>query len=481
MPHAKPRFITPRNFDRKTIGPEVAEVSRRLGYTPMPWQEEAWDVQYELDDDGFLYYREARISVPRQSAKTTSTLVRQVHRCLRSEDLGWGARPVCAFTAQHARDARMKMMHDWAPAVQRSELAEDLQRFLRGAGQESLEWKNGARMICFPPNATGAHGSTFDLVDIDEAFAFADNRAEQGARHAMITRPSPQIVIQSTAGTNESTYLKAKVDDGRERVSTGADGHVFYLEYSVGPEDDIHNPDHWWRWMPALGFTISPAAVQLEHDTLDEDEFYRAFGNGWTGSTTQIIPAVKWAEGNAPKEPRTGKVWMAVDVSPGLAGHGRSASIATASYRGDSNIFVEVIESGAGFTWVADKLGELTRQHRVEKVYVDTTGPVGQILKDIERKSVAKVEVVDSRGMANACGRFHQGVLDGTVKHRDQDLLNAAVAGADKRILEDSWAWKRRTSTADISPLVACTLAHWGAVTGVRRDTITFYTAGANK
>ena len=40
--------------------------------------------------------------------------------------------------------------------------------------------------------------------------------------------------------------------------------------------------------------------------------------------------------------------------------------------------------------------------------------------------------------------------------------LRQAVKGATKRPLGDAWAWSRRNSTVDISPLVAATLALWG-------------------
>jgi phage terminase large subunit-like protein len=477
-PEAVPRYVTPRNPDRDTLGPQVVQVCRDLGYEPMPWQRDVWDTQYELDDRGRLWYREARITVPRQSAKTTSTLVRQVHRCRYSEELGWGERPVCAFTAQHASDARDKMVNEWMPTVARSPYVELLRGgstekgFLRSNGKESIKWENGGRMITFPPSATGAHGGVFDLVDIDEGFAFADNRAEQGARHAMITRKSPQIVIQSTAGTAESTYFREKVDDGRERVERqDPNERVYYVEYSVGPEDDIHNPEHWPRWMPALGYTIDIDHVQIEHDTLDPAEFYRAYGNGWTASSKQIIPADKWAHCYAPKSFREGKVWMSVDAAPGTGGVGRSASVAVASWR-EREIHVEVIAHGPGIAWVPGKIGALTRKHHVQSLWIDPTGPIRQVLPDIRDTSMAIIEVVDASTMAAACERFHQAVLDRTVRHRNQPMLEAAVQGAAKRVLDDSWAWKRRTSTSDISPLVACTLAHWAAAINGERGLI---------
>ena len=482
-PPAVPRYVTPRNLDRPTLGHELVDVARALGYEPMPWMVSMWETMYEYErvgDVDKLWYREARRTVPRQSAKTTASLIEQVHRMLYGQQHGWGARPVAAFTAQHASDARDKMVNEWFPVIEFSELVPELlggtveKGFLRSNGKEAIKWANGGRMITFPPNATGAHGQTLDEVVIDEAFAFPDNRAEQGARHAMITRKSPQIVIQSTAGTADSVYLRGKVDDGRRRVLEGDQGHVYFVEYSVGPDDDINNPDHWWRWMPALGYTIDVEAVMLEHDGMKDnpDEFYRAFGNGWTGSSTQIIPAAAWAACFAEKTPRDGgAVWMAADAAPGLGGRGRSASIAVASWRG-AEIHVEVIAYDTGIAWLADKIGELTRAAAVSMLYIDTTGPIGQVVPDIKLKSAAPLEIVDTKTMANACGRFHQGVLDRIVRHRDQDMLNAAVEGAARRTLDDLWAWKRRTSTSDISPLVAVTLAAWGAAINGERGLI---------
>lgn len=448
----------------------------------MPWQRDLWDVQYELDEDGSLWYREGRITVPRQSAKTTSTLVRQVDRCINSERRGWGRRPVAMFTAQHASDARDKIVNDWMPTVEASAWAQ-AEGFtcLRSNGREGFRWTNGARMGTFPPNQKGAHGDTLDLVDIDEAFAFDDNRVESGARPAMITRFSPQIVIQSTAGTTESLYFKGKVDDGRRRVEAGEDSHVLFVEYSIGPEDDIDNPEHWPRWMPALGYTISLKAVKLEWDAAQSSddskaEFYRAYGNGWTVTTSQIIPAAKWAAAYEPKTERAGAAWLSADCSPGVGGTGKSSSLAVASFRGDS-IDVEVIRHGLGTSWLADEIAKVTRKNAFTELWIDPAGPIGEIVPDIKLKALCRIHLMEARETANACGRFHQAVLDRAVRHRNQEMLNAAVEGAAKRTLEDSWAWKRANSASDISPLVAVTNAHWAAVTQRDRGLISMHGA----
>jgi hypothetical protein len=49
-----------------------------------------------------------------------------------------------------------------------------------------------------------------------------------------------------------------------------------------------------------------------------------------------------------------------------------------------------------------------------------------------------------------------------TVWHTTTAALTAAVRGASRRPMGDAWAWSRKNSLVDISPLVAVTLALWG-------------------
>ena len=76
----------------------------------------------------------------------------------------------------------------------------------------------------------------------------------------------------------------------------------------------------------------------------------------------------------------------------------------------------------------------------------------------------AGVEVTTASGpeYAQACGQFFDAVADKQLRHLGQLELIAAVRHAAKRQLGDAWAWSRRSSSVDISPLVGCTLALWG-------------------
>lgn len=443
----------------------------------MPWSIDAYMTLGEIDERGRLFYSEVRAGTPRQTSKTTGlTLVPQVDRILHAEERGWPDGQVATFSMAHGSDARMKMRRLWMPRVERaSELAEDWVKNELGNGFESIVFRNG-RMTCFPPNGVAAHGDVLDDVSIDEAWAFVDDRAESGARPATITRASKVIRVSSTAGTNESLYWLDKVNDGRARVDARDTGHVYYLEYSADlTVDDPHNPEHWHRWMPALGYTIELPALIEEHDSISEELWLRGYCNLPGGSFAQIFDAARWAAAYVEKTKNEGKVWLAADASPGIDGAGRSASISAASYR-DDGIHGEVLEHGAGVSWVADAIGRLTRERHVESLTLDSVGPLNSVLADIKAKAMCNIIMLDTNEVVAAHARYLDAVNDGTTHHRNQDVLNAAVAGAAKRLLGDGFAIKRRTSTADVTPLVSVILAHWQAALNPPRGPIRMWT-----
>ena len=67
--------------------------------------------------------------------------------------------------------------------------------------------------------------------------------------------------------------------------------------------------------------------------------------------------------------------------------------------------------------------------------------------------------------MAIACGKFYDAVMapEPKIRHLDQPQLNVALSVARKRPLGPGWAWNRKDATSDITPVVASTLALWGA------------------
>jgi hypothetical protein len=458
----------------------------------MPWQSELNAVAYELDEEATelassragkfaprLWYRECRVTVPRQSGKTQEALGRHVHRQRQSPGYGWSQRPPTIYMAQTASDARDKLVNEWFPILEDSafdgreehnERALDgilVRQFLRANGLESVRWDSGGRIITKPPSRKGGHGvSAVGLVDLDEAFAHQDADAEQGLRPAMVTSICPQIWIVSTAGDASSSYLWAKVEDGRNRCESGEFGRVLYLEYSAPEGADLADPAVRVACHPAVGYTIEPSTLDAEYDAMDLSEYARAYANVWTSTVSRIIPASAWAACRAPEGeiPAANDLYLAVDASPGGT-EGRRASIGVGGWNQYGVPQCEIVKTGEGLGWVAPAVAELTNKWRtVQRVYVNPTGPVRSILPDLKSQSYVRVEETDAADFAAACGRWHQDVLTTQFNHRGQPALDKAVEGVAKRQLLDSWAWARRQSTADISPVVVATLVHWACV-----------------
>ena len=447
-----PRFSTRRRPERQSRGNELARVAAMLGTPLMPWQRHVADVGLELTDEGVPAYREVIVTIPRQEGKTTLVLAWQCHRALL-----WGRPQRVAYTAQTGWDARKKLIEDQAPMLMASGLAPTVARVLRGVGNEAVIFKSGSRIDVLASSASAGHGRTLDLGVIDEAFSDADDRREQAILPAMATRADGQLLLTSTMGTDESLYLNRKVDAGRDAVAEDRDSGIAYFEWSAPAELPIDDPATWRTCMPALGYTITEPVVAHALQAMGEDEFRRAFLNQRTGAEERVISQVAWQAVQGRTQP-DGVLSFAMDCNPE-----RSAAAVMVC---DTLARAEMIDYRMGVGWVVDRVVELARKWDAP-VAVDAGGPAGSFIAELEQYGVRVVKFTGGE-VAHACGAFYDAVADQTIsvyRGPGVDVLDRAVDCARKRQLGDKWAWARKDSTADISPLVALTLAHWCALT----------------
>jgi len=143
-----------------------------------------------------------------------------------------------------------------------------------------------------------------------------------------------------------------------------------------------------------------------------------------------------------------------LDVSPDRAW----ASIAVAGKRADDLHQVEIVEHRRGTGWVVPWLEE-----RKKLVVLDGRSPAGSLLPSLEAAGI-EVEPLTTGEHVKACGAFYDAVAEGTIRHLDDQLLATALAVARSRPVGEAWLWTRDPTGPDILPLVAATLAHWGAL-----------------
>ena len=411
----------------------------------MPWQQQVADVALELDADGSPVYREINVVVPRQCGKTSLMLSLELHRALL-----WGTAQTIGYTAQTGWDARRKLIDDQVPLLENSPLSPSVKRIYRGAGMEAIHFVNGSRIDVMASNATAGHGRILNQGIIDEAFSDQDDRREGALLPAMATKRDAQLYIISTAGTQESLYLKRKVEQGRAIVEAGLNTGVAYFEWSAGEDADIDDPATYWRTIPALGHTIDERVITHARSTMKEGDFRRAYLCQWTVIDEAAIPA-KYVQRvlDATTAP-SGRLSFGIDVAIDRS----FAAISVADETGR----VELIDHREGVTWVVERTLELWRRHKGHLV-VDGYSPANSLVDRLEAGGLP-VSRYSLRDMVGACGIFYDAVLDDAIRIRPHASLEAAIESAKRKHIASGWLWSRTVETADLTPLFAATIAY---------------------
>jgi phage terminase large subunit-like protein len=424
----------------------------------MPWQRQVLDVALEVGDDGRLIYRDVVLTVPRQQGKSYLMLVLMLTRAL----LGNGQNVV--YTAQTGLDARKKLIDDFIPTIEASTIGSQVKTFL-APGREGFKLPNRSAVKLVASTAQAGHGMVIDLGIMDEVFAFKDARTEQALRPAMMTRPDPQLWVVSTAGTPDaSPYLYERVQGGRLAVEAGLTDGLAYFEWSADDDAPADDPVTWRSCMPALGHTVDEDTVAAAQRSMPRSEFARAYLNRWVASMGEPIVSMEhWQSLAEPDAKRPEWVVLGVDVAP----EGKSAAIVAVGEDGDL-LRAAVLEHGEGSDWVLPALGRIVEELGQPTILVDEKA-CAHLIPELERVADFKLRVLKAGDIWTACAFWLRLVQESRLKHRGERELTVALDGAGQRNLGDGWAWSRRSSGADITPLVATTLAvsfwlgPWGA------------------
>jgi hypothetical protein len=193
--------------------------------------------------------------------------------------------------------------------------------------------------------------------------------------------------------------------------------------------------------------------VRGDFHGMPRHEFQRSFLNQWTSSMGDaVIDLATWEALAEPDAPRPESLILAVDVAP----RSTSAAIAAAGRR-DGCLHISVLEHGPGTDWVAGRLAQLREQLGAE-IILDPRA-CAPLLGELDDLGATEI---DGNELAADCAFLVDLVGRGKLRHRGERELTVALDGAAQRPLGDSWAWSRKRSGADITPLVAATLAVGG-------------------
>lgn len=457
---------------RGSAGQEAVELAELAGLHLDEWQ--AWVLEHALSEqsDGRWSAFEVVVIVPRQNGKGSILEARQLTGLfLLGERLQ--VHTAHEFKTCFEHFLRVVTLVESTPDLDRQVL-----RIRRGAGEQSIELHNGARLRFLARSGSSGRGLSGDVAYLDEAFDLTP--AMMGALLPTLSaRPNPQLWLTSSAPKADSLVLHRV----RERGHTGTPGRLFFAEWGCERDADPRDPANWTASNPGLGIRIGDdtntarQAIEAELEAMPLPEFlrerlgipddpevdtdveHRKFVAAWP------LRAVAASESMLTGLPIT----VAIDTSPS----GNTAiAVAGLDQRGERR--VEVIDHRPGKGWVVARVVEIVtgarpKAHGVEpspvmRITIDGASPANSLIPDIN-KALADadidltVDIASTRRLTQSCVGLWDGVVEGTVCHIAQVTLDQAVVAAKRRPVGDSWAWGRRATTEDISPLVSTSLA----------------------
>jgi len=449
----EPAFFTAPDY-HKTFGGEVGELGALCGFAPDPEQQLILDAQFGVDKRGRLTAFEVAVIAPRQNIKTGWLKIAALGKAFIM------GRPLHVWSA-HEFSTAQEAFRDLTILIESTPMLDArVHRIYRGNGDEAIELKGGIRIKFKARTKAGGRGLTGDDVDLDEAFALMPDH--MGALlPTLSTKEDPQVSYASSAGLAHSEVLRSIRDRGR----AGTSRRLVYVEWCDTEECANQNCTHefgaegcrldsreaWGNANTQMGRRISEAYIAAERQALPPHEFGRERLGRWDepGALVHIFGSGAWGAcfTEAPR-PEPDVLGIAVSIDRAHS----SIGAATGAYIG-------AVDRRPGTDWVVAEAARIGLP-----VAVDAKGPTSDLIPALKDAGVTVLEA-STADYLDACASIYDRVQAGTVRHSRDTELEAAVTGAEWRMVVDRRAFARRTSHSDVSMLEAVTLALWGALT----------------
>ncbi len=455
-----------------SAAPEFIDLAASAGLILDPWQQYVLTSGLGERADGSWASFKNSVWVPRQNGKGG---------VIEALELGWlflTREKLIMHSAHEYKTAQEGFLRIRELVQNTPDLDRRVNRYWQANGEQGIELtrsSGGGRLRFIARSSGSGRGFSGDKNVLDEAQALI--AAQMAALlPTMSARPDPQLWFFGTPPESADAWCYGLREDGE----SGIDPRLMHLDWGtdLDPTDEedrrraATDIDLWYACNPTMGRRITEEFVTGESLPSGLGPKFMAERLGaWLPRLTEgagVLDLEAWAALADTDSKRVGDVAFAVDVTP----QRDYATIAAYGLRADGTGHVEVIDRRPGTAWLVQRLAELSARWHPVAIGLDTKGPAGSLVTALDKAGITapdsdedpqrgQLAVPSAQDVSAGCGQLADAITQGTVRHIDQLELNAALRGAKTRPLGDAWAWGRRISTVDISPLVAVTLARW--------------------
>lgn len=452
VPRERPRLLLAPPATRSDLAVDAVELAASAGLILDPWQAFALEVILSENDAGMWSAFEVGLVVSRQNGKDAVLRALQLARLFLCEDR------LIIHSAHEFKTAKEAWRQFDELLSASPDLSARVLRTVRNPSEFGFDLRSGQRLRFFARTSGSGRGWTADTLILNEAFRLAgDAMAALLPTLSASHTGNPQVVYASSAPLSDSEqlhHIRKRAVDALEGRRDG--GRLAYLEWSAPEDCDPADPLAWAMANPALGHRMTLDFVKSEFDAMPLPEFRRerlSIPDEPAGSMDVI--ADFWPRRLDPSAAPGDPVVVAVDVAPDMTG---AAIVACGSGAGDAAV-IELLRAGAGTEWLPAALSDLVETTNPQRIGYVAGAPVESVLPDLPDSVRHRMRRMDGPEYQAACGAFVRDVIEGGIVHRGEPELSIAVAAAGRKFTGDAWKWSRRSSGADISSLVAATVA----------------------
>lgn len=427
----------------KTLGDEAVQLYNLSGNQAQEWQELMLSDIMAVNEDGLWVHTKFGFSVPRRNGKTEILTQREL----------WGL-----FTGEHILHTAhlTDTAHiAWERLLNRlTEIGIQPKSSYKAYGKERIEMNCGAVIDFRTRTSSGALGSGYDLLVIDEAQEYT--KAQQTALNYVVSSSkNPQTLMCGTPPTAVSSGDVFR--DFRDLALRGEAINGGWAEWSVEHKTDVHDKEAWYQTSPSLGTIITERIIQDEINGDDIDFNIQRLGLWIKYNQQSAISEPEWDALKVDKLPELkGKLFAGVKFNR----NGENVSLAIAVKTKDDRIFTEAIDcrnQRDGNAWIINFLLKCD----VQSIFVDGASGVEGFKNEAKDQKLKGLTIVTTKDVIAAASEFEKMVALKTLCHAGQPSLRQSVCNCQHRAIGSGggYGYKTLDDAIDVSLIESVVLA----------------------
>jgi phage terminase large subunit-like protein len=416
----------------ESLGGEAVALYNMTENTLQEWQELLINDIMATTDGGLWTHTKFGYAVSRRNGKTEVVTDRELWGLFNGEHILHTAH---LTDTAHIAWERLKNRIESLGVVPKSTY--------KAYGKERIELNNGGVIDFRTRTSSGALGSGYDLLVIDEAQEYT--RAQQTAlNYVTSSSKNPQTIMCGTPPTAVSAGEVFR--DYRDKTIQGESINCGWAEWSVDHMTDVKNKDAWYQTNPSLGTILTERIIQDENNGDDIDFNIQRLGLWLKYNQQSAISAPEW---DALKVETLPKLKAPLYAGVKFGRDGQNVVLAMAAKTTDDKIFVEAIDcrnQREGNEWLVNFLLKCN----IAEVIADGASGLESFLDACKEQKIKGVRKATVSDVIQASSDFETAVTNKTLCHNGQPALRQSATNCQHRAIGSAGGYGYKTLDDDI-------------------------------